>query len=142
MPTTGLKTLKSGRGDGLANEKNLRKIDLSHEEAVKNGSKGGRTTAKRKKAIKTMQAAMKNLLEGTYTDDEGQQLNGYELMMCKLFKIATDENKRDCLSAMRLIREITGENITADEKKLLEKKIESLTSQIELNEAKKEEIGW
>ena len=89
-----------------------------------------------------MQEAMKSLLAGTYTDEDGKELNGYELMMCKLFKIATDENKRDCLSAMRLIREITGENITADEKKLLEKKIESLTSQIELNEAKKEEIGW
>lgn len=124
------------------NTKNLKKIDLSHEEAVENGRKGGKATAKRKKAIKSMQEAAQALLSGTYTDDDGKELTGYELMMAKLFKIATDENKRDCLSAMRLIREITGENITADERRLLEKKIESLTAQIELSEAKKHEIEF
>ena len=92
----------------MANTKNLKKIDLSHEEAVENGRKGGKATAKRKKAIKSMQEAAKALLNGTYTDDDGKELTGYELMMAKLFKIATDETKRDCLSAMRLIREIIG----------------------------------
>jgi hypothetical protein len=135
------------QGDSLANTKNLKHGNpetqfTSGQSAVENGSKGGKATAKRKKAIKSMQEAAQALLSGTYTDDDGKELTGYELMMAKLFKIATDENKRDCLSAMRLIREITGENITADERRLLEKKIESLTAQIELSEAKKHEIEF
>lgn len=139
--------MSARRGDNLANVKNLKRGNpetqfTSGKSAVENGSKGGKATAKRKKAIKSMQEAAKALLNGTYTDDDGKELTGYELMMAKLFKIATDETKRDCLSAMRLIREITGENITADEKRLLEKKIESLTAQIELSEAKKHDIEF
>ena len=37
----------------MANLDNLRPIDLSHEEAVNNGSKGGKSSAKKRKQMKT-----------------------------------------------------------------------------------------
>ena len=51
------------RGDWVANEKNLKPFtsNQSHEEAVKNGQKGGRESAKKRKTQKAYKALLQEI---------------------------------------------------------------------------------
>ena len=52
------------------NAKNLRKIELSHDEATKNGSKGGKQSGKARRKKKQMKDMFEYLLGLDVTDDE------------------------------------------------------------------------
>lgn len=113
----------------------------SGAKAAAAGRKGGKASGATKAKQKTMREAMAAILSGTYTVAEGK-LTGTEIMMLTLFKIATDESHKQCISAQRLIREITGEDISPEDKKLIDKKLELFEKQIELTEARTDNMGW
>lgn len=114
----------------------------SGSKAVAAGRKGGKASGVTKAKQKTMREAMAAILSGTYDIAEGKKLTGTEIMMLTLFKIATDESHKQCISAQRLIREITGEDVTPEDKKLIDKKLELFEKQIELTEARADNMGW
>ena len=78
-----------------------------------------------------------------YSDNSGKELSGAEIMALKLFKIATNEKDKQCISAIKLIIELTGQNKdtltdkkTKAEIKLLEARIKALSG-LDETESKK-----
>ena len=126
------------------NEQNLiptteRTKDEVREITTKGGINSGK--ARRKKA--DMRKAVQSMLDNTYSDSSGKELSGAEIMALKLFKIATNEKDKQCISAIKLIIELTGQNKDAlsDKKtkaeiKLLEAKIKALSG-LDETESKK-----
>lgn len=92
----------------MANENNLHPIELTHEEAVRNGRKGGIASAKARKRKKAFIEALNTVLDKTYTDENGESLTGYELIATTLFNEAINGNSRQSISAIRLILDATG----------------------------------
>jgi hypothetical protein len=131
----------------LANIKNLKRGNpdtqfKSGREQVEISRKGGKASAASKAKQKTMKEAAQAILNGKYTDDHGKEITGMDKIILTLFKIATDESNRQCISAIRLLREMTGEDITADQLKLMEKKIEQIDADIAYRKKATEEMGW
>lgn len=131
----------------MANIKNLKRGNpdtqfKSGREQVEISRKGGKASAASKAKQKTMKEAAQAILNGKYTDDDGKEITGMDKIILTLFKIATDESNRQCISAIRLLREMTGEDITADQLKLMEKKIEQIDADIAYRKKATEEMGW
>lgn len=131
----------------MANTKNLKRGNpdtqfKSGREQVEISRKGGKASAASKAKQKTMKEAAQAILNGTYTDDEGKEITGMDKIILTLFKIATDESNRQCISAIRLLREMTGEDITADQLKMMEKKMEQMDADIAYRKKATEEMGW
>ena len=131
----------------MANTKNLKRGNpdtqfKSGREQVEISRKGGKASAASKAKQKTMKEAAQAILNGKYTDDDGKEITGMDKIILTLFKIATDESNRQCISAIRLLREMTGEDITADQLKLMEKKIEQIDADISYRKKATEEMGW
>lgn len=114
----------------------------SGSKAAEAGRKGGKASGVTKAKQKTMRDAMAAILSGTYITGEGNKLSGTEMMMATLFRIATDDTHKQCISAQRLIREITGEDISPEARKAIDKKLELIDKQIELTEARTDNMGW
>lgn len=89
----------------MANEQNLRPIELTHEEAVKNGRKGGVASGEARKKKRLMREAFEELLAREYHDASGKTLDGTELLALKVFKQAMDGD----LKAFEIIRDTTGQ---------------------------------
>lgn len=131
----------------MANTKNLKRGNpdtqfKSGRDAVEAGRKGGKASGATKAKQKTMKEAAQTILNGTYTDDDGNKISGMDKIILTLFSIATDANNKQCTSAIRLLREITGDDITADQMRLFEKKIEQMDADIAYRKKATEEMGW
>lgn len=85
-------------------EKNLRPIVLTHEEAIENGRKGGKKSAEKRREKKALKEALQILLERDYEMD-GQIFNGIEAMSVALIKQALNGN----IKAYEIIRDTIGE---------------------------------
>ena len=115
----------------MANEQNLKRGNpatqftadgLNGRGAVENGRASGESRRRSANLRKIVQGIMNK----TYTDDEYGELTGTEKLAVTLYKIATDPNDKNCLSAMRLLIELCGENVSPDEKKKLKAEIDLL----------------
>ena len=104
--------------------------------------KGGKASGASKAKKKNMREALDALLNGTYTEPDGSELTGMEKLMATLFKIATDPDHKQCIQALRLIREMLGEDITPEQIRLLDKKIEQMDADIAYRKKATEEIGF
>lgn len=91
----------------MANEQNLRPSEykLSQEEQKRGGIASGK--ARREKA--TLKKAMQVLLNETYTDRNGKEATGAEILVTSMFKIASNTKDRNAVNAFRAILELTGE---------------------------------
>lgn len=108
--------------------------ERSKDEARENGQKGGINSGKSRRKKADMRKAVQSMLDNTYSDNSGKELSGAEIMALKLFKIATNEKDKQCISAIKLIIELTGQNKdaltdkkTKTEIKLLEARIKALS---------------
>ena len=131
----------------MANTKNLKRGNpatqfKSGRDAAEAGRKGGKASGATKAKQKTMKEAAQTILNGTYTDEDGKEITGMDKIILTLFKIATDASNRQCTSAIRLLREITGDDITADQLKLMDKKLEQMDADIAYRKKATEQIGW
>ena len=122
------------------NEKNLRPIKLSHEQAVKNGRKGGLASAKAKRKRKSIQTALRSVLDQTFEDGHGNELTGRERLVLTLFQIATNPDNRQSINAIRLILELTGDDRTEEEIKRDQLLNELKESEIRLTDTRIKEI--
>lgn len=97
----------------MANEQNLRPSEykLSQEEAKRGGIASGK--ARRKKA--TLKKAMQMLLNEVYTDRNGKEATGAEILVTSMFKIASNTKDRNAVNAFRAILELTGEAKAAED---------------------------
>lgn len=104
----------------MANEQNLRPIELTHEEAVKNGRKGGVASGEARRKKRLMREAFEELLEKQYTDSQGTPIDGTSALAAKVFKQAMDGD----LKAFEIIRDTTGQ---AAPKKVIMAEIDQAT---------------
>lgn len=129
------------KGGERVNEENLRMPSTS--EAREIGQKGGINSGKSRRKKADMRKAVQSMLDNTYSDNSGKELSGAEIMALKLFKIATNEKDKNCIAAIKLIIELTGQNKdtltdkkTKAEIKLLEARIKALSG-LDETESKK-----
>ena len=87
----------------MANEQNLRPgaHKLTQEEASRGGKKSGETRRRRK----AFAEAFNLLLERSFTDRNGKQLQGIEALAAKVFQEAMDGD----MKAVQFIRDTVGE---------------------------------
>ena len=131
------------RGDYLSiAEKGKATRFKSGAKAAAAGRKGGKASGVSKAKKKNMREALDAILSGKYTEPDGTELTGTEKLMITLFTIAVDPCHKQCIQAMRLIREMTGEDITPEQMKLLDKKIEQMDAEIEYRKKATKEIGF
>lgn len=96
----------------MANEQNLRPFtsDQSHEEAVKNGRKGGKASAKSRADKRNLRVALEMLLETEYPkkDKDGNivgKVTGTEAITAKLF----DQAMKGNIKAFETLRDTVGQ---------------------------------
>lgn len=127
------------------NEENLKpNSERTPSEIKEMTTKGGINSGKSRRKKADMRKAVQSMLDNTYKDDRnGKELSGAEVMALKLFKIATNEKDKNCISAIKLIIELTGQDKdtltdkkTKTEIKLLEAKIKALSG-LDETESKK-----
>ena len=119
------------------NEENLKGYGFDERTASEQrqiAQKGGTVSGKSRRKKADMRKAVQSMLDNTYSDNSGKELSGAEIMALKLFKIATNEKDKQCISAIKLIIELTGQNkdTLTDKKtktdiKLLEARIKALS---------------
>lgn len=91
----------------MANEQNLRPFtsDQSHEEAVKNGRKGGKKSGEAKRRRKTFAEAFDAWLSADHKDKNGNKMNGMDILTTAMIQKAA----RGDVRAFEVIRDTVGE---------------------------------
>jgi hypothetical protein len=90
----------------MANEKNLRKFtsSQSHEEAVKNGKKGGQNSGKARRDKKMLKDCLEILMEKN-THIDGKNMTGFEALALSAFEKALSGD----VKAMTFVRDTLGQ---------------------------------
>lgn len=91
----------------MANEQNLRPFtsDQNREEAMKNGSKGGKASGEARRRKRDLRLALEALLEKEFKGDDGELLSGAELLALKQFKKGIEGDTK----AFEVIRDTAGQ---------------------------------
>ena len=81
------------------NDENLKKGNpetqfRSGRQAVENGKKGGTASGKARKKKADIKRVIQSILSETYTDKEGIEKTGEEILGITLFKVATNPKHR------------------------------------------------
>lgn len=102
----------------MANEQNLTPFtsEQSHEEAVKNGKKGGVNSGKARKRKADLRRMAQEVLDGTYTDRRGNQITGEEGVIQGLVANIMDPKGKNWGKAMDLLVVLLGANKSREEK--------------------------
>lgn len=79
--------------------------DQSREEAAKNGRKGGIASGAARRRRKAFSEAFDLLLEKKYSDTNGNEMQGVDIIAMKVFKQAMNGD----LKAMQILRDTVGE---------------------------------
>lgn len=111
----------------MANEKNLKKFkkgDVSHEEAVRRGSLGGKARAKKIKERKTLKEMLEILLDKEITNNKGETATTLEAISVSLIKKAMSGDVR----AFEVLRDTIGQKPTD--------KVEQTNTNININDEK------
>ena len=138
----------------MAREDNLKngvKFQSDDEATKRAASKGGVNSGKSRRQKADIKKAVQAMLDGVYTDKkQGIEKTGAEVLALKLFEVATDPKNKQCVAAVKLIREIIGQNTTADERKLKKAQLayiqgraefEAARAQNEMQKLLAEEVG-
>lgn len=118
----------------MANEQNLKPFtsNQSHEEAVKNGRKGGKKAQENRRRRKTFAEMFEVFLTEEHTDRKGNKMTGMDILTMAVIQKAS---KGD-LKAFEIIRDSVGEKpiekiATVDIPDDVRNKIESLVEDYE-----------
>lgn len=87
----------------MANEQNL--IPGAHKLSVEEASRGGKKSGETRRRRKAFAEAFNVLLEREYTDHNGNNQQGVEVIAAKVFRKALDGD----LKAIQLLRDTVGE---------------------------------
>ena len=100
------------------NLKNGKKTQFkSGEEAAKRSSEAGKKSGKVRREKANMRKACQDLMNGTYKDEKGKELTGTQMMAITLFRMAVSPKDKNCLQAIRMILDLTGQGRTKEEEK-------------------------
>ena len=111
----------------MANEQNLIPFSERSESEVREiNSKGGVNSGKSRRRTANLRKVIQSVMNRTYTDEDGKQLTGVEKLAVTLYRIAVDPSDKNCLSAMRLLIELYGEDMSPEQKRKLKAETELL----------------
>lgn len=130
----------------MENSKNLKRGNpdtqfKSGREQVEISRKGGKASGASKRRAKSLKDAAIAALNETYYEPDGE-VSGYEKLIHTLFTVASDPSNKNCISAIRFVREIVGENVTAEDLKMMKKKLEQMDADIAYRKKATDEMGW
>ena len=120
------------RGDRMANSNNL--IPQSHELTPEERSKGGRRSAEVRQKRQQLRNIAQAVLNGSYTDEDGQELTGSELITKKLTEVIQDTNHKYFMDVVKLMVQLTDSDKTEKELELSEKQQQSQIDEVERND--------
>ncbi len=86
------------------------------EEALKVQSAGGKRSGEVRREKARMQKLVQYVLDGTYTDNEGNKLTGAELAVQSIFRNLIDYNSRNWGAALSALIKLTDNDTTAEQK--------------------------
>ena len=102
----------------MANEKNLVPFtaDQSREEAVKNGSKGGKASGKARREKADLRKMAQTILDGTYTARNGEELTGAELVWQGIMDNVKDPYGKNWGKAMEMLAMLSGASMSPEQR--------------------------
>lgn len=118
------------------NLKNGKKTQFSGETAARNGAKGGKATARKRKQEKLFYERARMILFEEYTDRQGKKSTGLDAMLLELLKASLDHKSRNFIPAQKLFYSIARLEETDDDIKMRELNLLMKTKEIELLQKK------
>ncbi len=115
----------------MANEQNLKRGN-PETQFTSDGANGrgavenGKASGKSRRRTANLRKVIQSVMNRTYTDEDGKQLTGVEKLAVTLYQIAVDPSDKNCLSAMRLLIELYGEDMSPEQKRKLKAETELL----------------
>lgn len=97
----------------MANEHNLRPGE--HKLTLDEQKRGGIASGKARREKATLKKALQSVLDDTFTDRNGMEATGAEILIASMFKIASNSKDRNAVNAFRAILDLTGEAKTSDD---------------------------
>lgn len=113
----------------MANSNNL--IPQAHELTPEERSRGGRRSGEVRRERQQLRSIAQSILTGTYTDEDGQELTGQELVSKKLSEVLQDTNHRYFMDVVKLMVQLTDSDKTEKELELAEKQQQSQIDEVE-----------
>lgn len=116
----------------MANEKNL--IPQAHELTVDEQSRGGKASGKARREKANLRKMAQAILDGSFTDTNGHQFSGLQLVQRGLMANIGNPNSRNWGKAMDLLLALTGAAMTQEQKdhmKAATEKLKAETRRIE-----------
>ena len=114
----------------MANEQNL--IPGSHPLTVEEASKGGKNSGKTRRRKADLRRMAQQVLDGTYTDKNGNKFTGEEVVLKGLIANLTDPKGRNWGKAMDLMITLMGANKSKEEKQMLKAQIKLMEAKVNL----------
>ena len=114
----------------MANEQNLK--PAAHPLTVEEASKGGKNSGKTRRRKADLRRMAQQVLDGTYTDKNGNKFTGEEAVLKGLIANLTDPKGRNWGKAMDLMITLMGANKSKEEKQLLKAQIKLMEAKVNL----------
>lgn len=103
--------------------------DQSRELAAKNGRKGGIASGKAKRKKKDLREMAQAILDGTFTDKNGVQFTGADLVQNGLMANLGDPNGRNWAKAMEFMFMLTGAAMSPEQRENLKASTEKIKAE-------------
>lgn len=118
----------------MANEQNLTPFtsEQSHEEAVKNGKKGGVNSGKARKRKADLRKMAQQVLDGTFKDKNGVEFTGEEAIIQSLVVNVASPNSKNWGKAMELLIKLSGADKSREENQKLKAEVALLKAKVKL----------
>jgi hypothetical protein len=104
--------------------------------------KGGQASVAARRKKRDIKKALQALLDENFTEFDGKELNGVDMLATTLFNIARDEKHKQCIQAQRLIYELTGMDKSVDDKKRIKQALKMQEKEIELIQKRIDNADW
>ena len=98
----------------MANEQNL--IPQAHELTVEEQSRGGKASGKARREKADLRKMAQAILDGTFSDTNGKQFSGLELVQRGLMANLGNPNGKNWGRAMEFLLELTGAAMSPEQK--------------------------
>lgn len=113
----------------MANSQNL--VPKAHTLTVDEQSKGGKRSGEVRRERQRLRGIAQAVLSGTYTDENGEQLTGEQLITKNLIEIISDKNSRYFMDVLKLLISLTNADLTDTECQLKDIKAETALKKAE-----------
>ena len=114
----------------MANEQNLK--PAAHPLTVEEASKGGKNSGKTRRRKADLRRMAQEVLDGTYTDKNGNQFTGEEAVIKGLVTNLTDPKGKNWGKAMELLIQLIGANRSREEKQLMKAQVKMMQAKADL----------